>query len=136
MLLSSSENKLDQTYIVTSTNKDATGKVFVSTMEGIKYPFFGYVHHPRLSVINRVQWHPEKSVYEWTFKEALNHSPDVVFCVTYLANFFVNEARKSTHSFPSIALEQAALIYNYAPSLTDEVNYNAHTYVADFKPVF
>ena len=33
----------------------------------------------------------------------------------YMANFFVNEARKNHHKFPTRKLEDKYLIYNYNP---------------------
>jgi len=36
----------------------------------------------------------------------------------YMANFFVDQARLSQHKFPDEPTEDAALIYNYAPSKT------------------
>ena len=35
-----------------------------------------------------------------------------------MADFFVDQARQSTHKFATEAQEDAALIYNYAPSKT------------------
>ena len=36
----------------------------------------------------------------------------------WVANFFVSEARKNSHSFTSAAAEQAALMYNYRTTFT------------------
>ncbi len=44
-----------------------------------KYPFYG------------VQWHPEKSGYEWNTKETINHSQHAVTIMQMAANFFVSE---------------------------------------------
>lgn len=33
----------------------------------------------------------------------------------YFANFYVRQARKNNHTFPSAGLERSALIYNYNP---------------------
>ena len=43
----------------------------------------------------------------------INHSQDAVYISQYFANFFVSEARKSTHHFPDAATEEKYLIYNY-----------------------
>lgn len=41
-----------------------------------------------------------------------------------LSNFFVGEARKNFHKFPSVAEEQKNLIYQWQPTYTgDEGNY-------------
>ncbi|XP_044858891.1 gamma-glutamyl hydrolase isoform X2 [Mauremys mutica] len=94
--------KLRNFYKVLTTNTD--GKIeFVSTMEAYKYPIYG------------VQWHPEKSPFEWKNVSGIPHSPSAVKVTYYIADFLVNEARKSLHHFPSKNEETEALIYNYAP---------------------
>ncbi len=50
--------------------------------------------------------------------EAINHSLEAVQIAQYTANFFVNQARKSTHKYSTAAAEEAALIYNYTPTKT------------------
>ena len=45
----SDSQKLVSFYRALSTNDDKKGATFISTIEGIKYPFYG------------VQWHPEKA---------------------------------------------------------------------------
>jgi len=81
-------------------------------MEGKTIPIYGG------------QWHPEKNTYEFgenpdgSFYEAINHSRDARAVTEYIANFFVDEARKSTHKYPTPAMEQAALIYNYPVTKT------------------
>uniref|UniRef100_H3BHD7 folate gamma-glutamyl hydrolase n=2 Tax=Latimeria chalumnae TaxID=7897 RepID=H3BHD7_LATCH len=95
--------KLRHFYSVLSTNTDMYGVEFVSTMEGIKYPMYG------------VQWHPEVNRFLWEKDLAFPHSAKAVQLSSQLADFFVNEARKSFHRFPSAEEEKAALIYNYSP---------------------
>lgn len=95
-----------------STNKDRNGVEFVSTIEAFKFPIYG------------AQWHPEKNPFEWGKDsqgiplEAINHSPDAIKIAQYASNFFVEEARKNSHSFATFAAEDSALIYNYSPSKT------------------
>jgi len=88
---------------VLSTNKDKNGLRFISTIEGKKYPIYG------------TQWHPEKFQFEWEPKEAISHSTDAIVVGQYMANFFVKQARQSTHHFPSEEEEEKALIYQYNP---------------------
>lgn len=91
-------------YNIVTTNTD--GKVdFVSTMEAYDFPFYG------------TQWHPEKNAFEWT-KPVIPHSPSAMKATFYMADFFVNEARKSSHRFSSKEEELEALIYNYCPVYT------------------
>ena len=99
---------LNSFFQVLSTNVATAsgGEVFVSTMEAYNYPFYG------------VQWHPEKSNFEWSLKEGsytnTPHSPNAVRASIETALFFVQEARKSSHIFPEE--EQSQLIYS-APIL-------------------
>ncbi|XP_061788415.1 gamma-glutamyl hydrolase [Nerophis lumbriciformis] len=94
--------KLKKFYKVLSTNTDGK-KDFISTMEAYNYPFYA------------VQWHPEKTPFEWVDKPGMVHSPSAVRASFYTASFFVSEAMKSRHSFSSPAEEEQALIYNFSP---------------------
>uniref|UniRef100_A0A8C2EMC6 folate gamma-glutamyl hydrolase n=1 Tax=Cyprinus carpio TaxID=7962 RepID=A0A8C2EMC6_CYPCA len=67
--------------------------------------------------IYATQWHPEKNAFEWT-RPYIPHTPSAIKTTFYMAYFFVNEARKSFHSFPSTEEEENALIYNYKPEYT------------------
>ncbi|XP_020901384.2 gamma-glutamyl hydrolase [Exaiptasia diaphana] len=93
-------------YNVISTNKDREGKIFVSTIEGKRYPIYG------------LQWHPEKNQFEWSPRESIPHSPEAIELGQYIANFIVGQARLNNHKFPSPEEEAAALIYNYNPMYT------------------
>ncbi|XP_048385613.1 gamma-glutamyl hydrolase-like [Stegostoma tigrinum] len=96
-------------YNILSTNVDSNGIEFVSTMEGKSYPVYG------------VQWHPEKNLFEWSRKK-IPHTPHAVEVGWYMANFFVNEARKNWHHFSDEAEEENALIYNYVPVYTGNIS--------------
>eukprot|EP01027_Heterolobosea_sp_BB2_P024030 GEZU01036161.1.p2 GENE.GEZU01036161.1~~GEZU01036161.1.p2 ORF type:complete len:323 (+),score=115.49 GEZU01036161.1:34-1002(+) len=91
---------------VLSTNVDRNGVEFVSTIEAYDYPIYA------------TQWHPEKNAFEWATDEAIDHSFEAIQMSQYVANFFVNEARKSTHKFPTPQAAALALIYNYTPVYT------------------
>ncbi|XP_069702026.1 gamma-glutamyl hydrolase A-like [Periplaneta americana] len=97
---------LDRDWQVLSLNKDRLGFEFVSSFEHKRYPIYG------------VQFHPEKNTYEWNAEKINPHTANAILTEQYFANFFVNEARKSNHSFPTEDLEEAALIYNYLPTYT------------------
>ncbi|XP_034061959.1 gamma-glutamyl hydrolase-like isoform X3 [Gymnodraco acuticeps] len=101
-LLSHNTNKdLKNFYKVLSTNTD--GEIeFVSTVEAYDYPIYG------------TQWHPEKNAFEWR-RPCISHAPSAVMNTFYMAQFFVNEARKNFHTFESEEEERSALIYNYNP---------------------
>ncbi|XP_034726430.1 zgc:171566 [Etheostoma cragini] len=94
--------KLKRFYKVLSTNNDGK-KEFISTMEAYRYPFYA------------VQWHPEKSPFEWIDKPGMVHSTTAVRASFYTASFFVSEAMKNQHHFSSAGEEERALIYNFSP---------------------
>jgi len=97
---------------VISTNNDRKGAPFLSMIEGKMYPIYGG------------QWHPEKNLFEFgentdgTAYEAINHSAHAREVAQYVANFFVDECRKSDHKFPNEKQEDASLIYNYPVTKT------------------
>ncbi|XP_063307433.1 gamma-glutamyl hydrolase-like [Pelobates fuscus] len=97
--------KLKKFYNVLSTNSDGTVE-FISTFEAYDYPIYG------------VQWHPEKTAFEWKKASEISHTAEAVYVAFYMAEFFVNEARKSLHKFPDTAQEHESLIYNYCPKYT------------------
>jgi len=113
--------KLSEFYEVLSTNLDANGKEFVSTVEGKKYPVYA------------TQWHPEKNVFEWggvgkLGEKAIPHGADATAVSQYLADFFISEARKSPNRFATTAAEKKSLIYNYSPQ-ADPSGYFEQVYI-------
>eukprot|EP00112_Aurelia_sp_Birch-Aquarium-sp1_P021561 Seg584.3 transcript_id=Seg584.3/GoldUCD/mRNA.D3Y31 product="Gamma-glutamyl hydrolase" protein_id=Seg584.3/GoldUCD/D3Y31 len=109
--------KLKKAFKVVSYNNDVNGKTFISTMEGINQPFYG------------TQWHPEKNCFEWSLERNIAHSKDAVSVTQYFADFFVNEARKSQHSFDSEEEANKYLIYNYSPVYTGDAGHFEQCYV-------
>ncbi|CAG9861991.1 unnamed protein product [Phyllotreta striolata] len=95
---------------VLSTNTDAAGLKFISSMEHREYPFYG------------TQFHPEKNNFEFKPDEGFAHSLRSVLVSQYFADFFVSEARKNDHRFPDRSLESRSLIYNYCPKFTGKEN--------------
>ncbi|KAL3194561.1 hypothetical protein MRX96_046045, partial [Rhipicephalus microplus] len=84
------------------------------------YPFYG------------VQFHPEKNNFEWTQSKDhihIPHTDDAVRVSQYLANFFLEEARKNNHSFASAQEELDALIYNYPATFTQKETALAQMYI-------
>lgn len=99
-----SENSdLQQMYRIVSVNTDRNGIKFISTVEAYNYPIYA------------VQWHPEKAPFEWKENRAYSHLSSAVRASFYMADFFVNEARKNFHRFPNKSMEDAALIYQNIP---------------------
>lgn len=104
---------LNQFYNVLSTNRDRGGLEFVSSMEAQRYPFYA------------VQWHPEKSGFEWNTGESINHSQHAVRAMQLMANFFVSEARRSKHTFSD---QDIKLIYSYTPTFTGSKSFFEQKY--------
>ncbi|KAJ3611627.1 hypothetical protein NHX12_021642 [Muraenolepis orangiensis] len=96
-----SNAELSQFYRVLSTNSHENTE-FVSTIEAYDYPIYG------------TQWHPEKNAFEWT-RDYIPHSPNAIKTTFFMADFFVNEAKKSFHKFASEVEEREALIYSHSP---------------------
>jgi len=95
------DSKITAFFTVLSTNKDTDGKEFVSTYEAKHFPIYG------------TQWHPEKHNFEWDTSKHINHSLNAIRISQYLANFFVQEARKSSHAFSNSVEEGKAMIQNF-----------------------
>ncbi|CAK6950657.1 gamma-glutamyl hydrolase [Scomber scombrus] len=95
--------KLQSFFSILSTNVAENDARFVSTIEGKRYPFYG------------VQWHPEVNRFQWSSKLNFPHSFNAVRLSSLLAEFFVNEGRRSLHQFDNPEEEASSLIYNYTP---------------------
>lgn len=108
--------KLTGLFSVISTNIAQNGAEFVSTIEGRKYPFYG------------VQWHPEVNRFQWNPHYSFPHSSNAVHVSSLLAQFFVNEGRRSTHQFSDAAEESAALIYNCNPVYVEKISAYEQSY--------
>ncbi|XP_051878628.1 gamma-glutamyl hydrolase-like [Pristis pectinata] len=114
-----SNTKLKNFYKILATNTDSQKIEFISTMEARRYPIYA------------VQWHPEKNPYEWNPKKSIPHSSNAVKLAWYMADFFVNEARKNWHHFPNETEEEKALIYNYVPVYTGNFSGFEQIYLID-----
>jgi gamma-glutamyl hydrolase len=90
-----------------ATDPDRQGKQFVAMIQGKNVPIYG------------TQFHPEKSVYEWDSNEVMKHTRQAVFAAQYLADFFVDESRRSFNTFPTWQALKTALIYNTNAVFTD-----------------
>lgn len=91
-----------------SLNHDVNGIEFVSTIEHVKYPFYG------------VQFHPEKSLYEFV-NAKVPHTNSAAKSTQYFADFFISEARQNPHRFLNATEQKRSLIYNYNPKYTSLV---------------
>lgn len=100
------EYNLDKEWRVMSVNQDWNGLEFISTVEHRNYPFYG------------IQFHPEKNIYEWVRNKNISHTQNAIKAAQYFAEFFVNEARKSTNSFKNAKTEDQYVIYNFNVTFT------------------
>ncbi|MED6266019.1 hypothetical protein CHARACLAT_031298 [Characodon lateralis] len=110
--------KLSSFFSLLSTNIAENGAHFVSTIEGKRYPFYG------------VQWHPEVNRFQWDRKLNFPHSSHAVQLSSLLAEFFINEGRRSLHHFDSPEEEDSSLIYKFTPVYT--ANFTAYEEVYFF----
>jgi len=104
---------LSEFFHILTTNQDATNQsiTFISTIESKKYPIYG------------VQWHPEKNQFEFALNakhQNVPHDNNAIIISQYMANFFVNEARKNNNKFENLLKESQALIYNYNPTYSGQ----------------
>ncbi|XP_014089422.2 gamma-glutamyl hydrolase [Bactrocera oleae] len=103
------DHGLNNSWSVLSINHDWNGAEFISTVEHVKYPFYG------------VQFHPEKVLYEFIPNRNITHTSQAVIASQYFADFFVNEARKNRNNFANSTEEIDELIYNYQPVYTGAI---------------
>ena len=93
---------LGRAFHILSTNVDAKGKPFVSTIEAVGgAKIFG------------VQWHPERPQFDYTSR--FSRSPAIINTMFAVAAKFVDFARCNHRRFDSKAAEAAALIYRWKP---------------------
>lgn len=96
-----------------STNFDRNEREFVSWVEGKDYPIYA------------VQFHPEKNMFEWgrsptngRFYESIPHGSHAIKTAASMAQFFIDEARRSDHAFSNAEEELMRLAYNDIPTYT------------------
>lgn len=95
--------KLNEIWRVMSLNHDWNGTEFISTIEHLRYPFYG------------TQFHPEKNLFEFVKKRNITHTSLAIRASQYFGNFMVNEARRNHQYFANRTEEANKLIYNYNP---------------------
>jgi len=103
-----SDPKILSFYRLLATNVDKKNKPFVAAYEGKNYPIYG------------VEFHPETNQFSFAH-DSVSHSPHAIRAVQYLANFFVNEARKNNQKFANPQEEASSLINHFPVSLNQGV---------------
>lgn len=95
-------NLADSWRVMSLNNDESVEPVrFISTMEHRVYPFYG------------VQFHPEKVLYEWVQNYNISHLAEAASASQYFARFFIDECRRSGHTFANYTEENRHLIYNF-----------------------
>ena len=84
---------------------------------GKMYPFYG------------VQWHPEKVTHEFIPGLNVPRRSEAMKLSSYMAMFFINEAKKSRHIFSSSDVKEKYLINNYTPLYTGEQGRVQYSYI-------
>eukprot|EP00455_Lapot_gusevi_P039032 TRINITY_DN4373_c0_g1_i12.p1 TRINITY_DN4373_c0_g1~~TRINITY_DN4373_c0_g1_i12.p1 ORF type:complete len:341 (-),score=132.40 TRINITY_DN4373_c0_g1_i12:100-1122(-) len=102
---------LNSTFKVLGINNDRQGVPFVSMIEAINLPIYA------------TQFHPEKNLFEWNTDENILHSSNSMLAMHYLADFFVRESRRNSQSYPTEDDASAAVLYNYSPSYTPDIDF-------------
>ena len=78
------------------------------------------------------QFHPERPIFEWRPNIGINHAFDVIVANRYLADFFVNDARRNGHVFARGAgLEQYSM-YGYTTVAEGDVMDGYQAYIFSF----
>lgn len=121
---------LKEWFDVLTVTKDRNGTEYSSTVEAKKYPFIG------------TQWHPEKPPFEFSMEE-IPHNVDTIRVSQHISNYFIEQARRSSHKPMSHEEELDMVIYGTPVVFSakyevfDEDNYDGPdmTYYFDEKPV-
>ncbi|KAG6557513.1 hypothetical protein Mapa_000787 [Marchantia paleacea] len=85
---------------VLTVTPDDNGDMYVSSVQGKKYP------------VTAVMFHPEKNVFEWTY-DSIPHSSAAIQLTQSIADYFISEARKSSHAPSSQEEVNDLLVNNY-----------------------
>lgn len=111
--------RLQELLVLTSTNVDRAGKPFVSSFVGRSHP------------ITAVQFHPEKVGAQFSPGLGIPHTADVIAANRAVADFFVADARRSTHVFdPTLGPRFAAAAFT--PKFVGDVMNNYGAYLLPF----
>lgn len=97
---------------------------------GYKYPVYG------------VQWHPEKSPYEWGPLKGISHAPNAVKTAFYLAEFLVSEGNMWVHNLitPLVYFWRKCphlnfhILLLYVNALKTKQKHNTHLKQSPWKP--
>lgn len=74
---------MDKIFNILGTTHDLDGQKIVAVIEHKKFPFYG------------VAFHPEKTIFDFVPDRNIPHKKEAEEFAAYLANFFVDETRRS-----------------------------------------
>eukprot|EP01013_Petalomonas_cantuscygni_P022605 TRINITY_DN4381_c0_g1_i1.p1 TRINITY_DN4381_c0_g1~~TRINITY_DN4381_c0_g1_i1.p1 ORF type:complete len:342 (+),score=55.97 TRINITY_DN4381_c0_g1_i1:93-1118(+) len=122
------DSGLTSTFRLVSTSTataDASG--------GAPVPFVSTVEHLRAVSgvpVFATQWHAEKPQFEWSMNEpGLNHDPDSITAMSWVARRFVDAARLSPRVFPNDVAYLDVSIYKATRAFTGDVSNFEEVYV-------
>lgn len=97
------EQPLHKEYDLLATDYDEFGVEYVALIEHKSKPFYAS------------QFHPEKASFEWAYDRGMVHTKHAIEFEQYLANFFINEAKKNRNQFSNPKEFYALSINNFHP---------------------
>ena len=100
------DGPLHKNFNLLAVNWDASGQEYIALVEHKSLPIYAS------------QFHPEKNGFEWTPYEDIPHSKNAVLFMQYLANFFLDEARKNKNRFLEPVEFYKMSINNFTPVYT------------------
>lgn len=102
------DEQLMKMFKATSFSSDPKGEDFVTTIEGLDYPFYG------------TQFHPEKQYLSFAPGFDFKHDEQSEVINRKFADFFVGETRKNTNGFMIYEQEVIQLIENFDLVVTED----------------
>ncbi|XP_057297028.1 gamma-glutamyl hydrolase-like [Hydractinia symbiolongicarpus] len=106
-------SKLNSFFRVLATSSDRKGTEFVSAVQAKKFPFYG------------IQFHPEKTMFEWATTINIPHSPQAIRLGQFVANSFMDNVRRNKRSFGNSSIERKYLMEQYELMRTDDLDSHA-----------
>ncbi|CAK4082839.1 unnamed protein product [Aphanomyces euteiches] len=93
-------------YNPTATSVDRQGRTYVAVIEALNYPFYGTQFHPEKNAFEFGEF-PDGRLWKW-----IDHTYEAILASQSFGHFFIQEARRNNHKFPTTAEQQASLLYN------------------------